>query len=117
MILLLLEKIKESGDESFIPYLKLWEKVDYKKVRDAIRNTINAIENKTPLNEQVVQERAESIKKALEGSAPQDLLLKCWECGKRFTFTVGEQQIYKQKGFKFPKRCKKCRNQRKDIFT
>lgn len=46
MILLLLEKIKESGDQSFIPYLELWEKVDYKKVRDEIRTTINVLNGK-----------------------------------------------------------------------
>ncbi|MFD2750672.1 zinc-ribbon domain containing protein [Virgibacillus siamensis] len=39
-------------------------------------------------------------------------MLKCWECGDRFTFSVGEQQFYKQKGFVHPKRCPECRNKR-----
>ncbi|WP_247747100.1 zinc-ribbon domain-containing protein [Alkalihalobacillus sp. BA299] len=116
MILLFLSKIKESGDQAFIPYLKLWGKVDYKKVREEIRKTIDVLENKKPIDVQVVQERTESIKEALKGSAPQDLLLKCWECGKRFPFTIGEQQFYKQKGFTDPKRCKACRNQGNDMF-
>lgn len=116
MILLFLQKIKESGDKAFIPYLKLWEKVDYKKVRMEVQKTINALENEKPICHHGLQKRTEAINEALEGSAPQDFLLKCWECGKRFTFTVGEQQFYKQKGFTFPKRCKDCRDQRDDIF-
>jgi hypothetical protein len=46
------------------------------------------------------------------GSAPHDYLLKCVECGERFTFTVGEQKFYKQKGFALPKRCEECRDER-----
>ncbi|WP_261176731.1 zinc-ribbon domain-containing protein [Anaerobacillus sp. CMMVII] len=112
LILLLLEKIKYSGDQSLIPYLKLWEKVDYKKVRAEILKTIDVLEYKKPVDVQAAQDRTESINEALKGSAPQDLLLKCWECSKRFTFTIAEQKFYKQKGFALPKRCKKCRSDR-----
>ncbi|TLS36035.1 RQC-minor-1 family DNA-binding protein [Pseudalkalibacillus caeni] len=109
MILLMLEKIKESGDQAFIPYLKLWYEVEYIKMKAEIQKTIGALERKEPVDELAVQERKARITKALEGSAPQDLLIKCWSCGERFTFTVGEQQFYKQKGFALPKRCKDCR--------
>ncbi|MCB5238643.1 RQC-minor-1 family DNA-binding protein [Niallia circulans] len=108
MILLLLEKVKESGDQSFLPYLELWEKVDYKKVREEIRTTINVLNSNEPIDSSIALERTESIKEALKGIEPQDLLLKCWICGERFTFTIGEQQFYKKKGFTFPKRCKNC---------
>jgi hypothetical protein len=111
MILLLLEKIKESEDQALIPYLESWEKVDYKKIRDEIRTTINVLNRKEPIADSVVKERTESINEALEGIEPHDLLLKCWLCGERFTFTKGEQQFYKKKGFSYPKRCKKCRNE------
>lgn len=116
MILLFLQKIKELGDQAFIPYLRLWEKVDYKKVRVEIRKTIDALENKKPIYDHDLLERKEALNEAIKGSEPHDVLIKCWECGKRFTFTIAEQQFYKQKGFTFPKRCKKCRNQRDDIF-
>ncbi|WP_078544643.1 RQC-minor-1 family DNA-binding protein [Litchfieldia alkalitelluris] len=109
MILLLLEKVKESGNPAFIPYLMLWEKIEYKKVKEAIRTTIKALENREPVDEQLIQVRAESINEALNGLAPSDFPLKCWVCGKRFTFTVGEQKFFKQKGFQLPKTCKKCR--------
>lgn len=109
MILLFLEKIKETQDEKYIPYLEAWEKIDYKKVKSAIRETIKALESNEPLNHQQLLEREAIIHEALQGKAPSDLVLKCQVCGNRFTFTISEQQIYKQKGFHYPKRCKKCR--------
>ena len=53
MILLLLEKIKASGDQAFISYLELWEKVDYKKVRDEIRLTIKVLYGEMPFDDSV----------------------------------------------------------------
>lgn len=112
MILLMLEKVVESGNQNFIPYLKCWENIEYKKVKAAIRTTIKALENQEPIDEQRLQERTEAYNEALKGSAPQDLQLKCWECGNRFTFTVDEQKFFKKKGFKIPKTCKRCRHKR-----
>ena len=44
----------------------------------------------------------------------QDKVLKCRDCGADFTFTVGEQEFYRQKGFEHaPTRCKNCRETRK----
>ena len=77
MILLLLDKIKESGEQAFIPYLELWEKVDYKKVRDEIRRTIDVLQGKKPFDHSVLIDRTESINKALEDIELHDLLLKC----------------------------------------
>jgi superfamily II DNA helicase RecQ len=116
MILLLLEKVKETGNQAFIPYLKCWENIEYKKVKEAIRTTIKALENHEPIDEQLLQERTEAYNEAIKGSAPQDLRLKCLECGNRFTFTVDEQKFFKQKGFKLPKTCKKCRRDRGTLF-
>lgn len=116
MILLLLQKIKESGEQAFIPYLELWEKVDYKKVREEIRKTIDVLNGNEHVNFSTVRERTESIEEALKGVEPSDLLLKCWGCGDRFIFSLGEQQFYKNKGFSHPKRCKKCRDDENDEF-
>jgi Probable zinc-ribbon domain/RQC domain len=109
MILLMLKKIKESGNRAFLPFLEAWEKVDYKKVRAEIKEVIHALEQQEGIDGQASQEREVLLKEALEGSAPEDLRLKCWECGERFMFTVGEQKFYKQKGFSLPKRCEDCR--------
>ncbi|WP_051030979.1 RQC-minor-1 family DNA-binding protein [Robertmurraya massiliosenegalensis] len=116
MVLLLLEKIKASENQTFIPYLELWEKVDYKKVRDEIRRTILVLNGEMPFDDSIIKERAKSIREALKGLEMQDLLLKCWVCGERFTFTIDEQRYYKSKGFKNPKRCKACRKEKDDVF-
>ena len=44
----------------------------------------------------------------------QDKTLVCIDCEKEFTFTVGEQEFYKEKGFENePKDCKECRMAKK----
>ncbi len=44
----------------------------------------------------------------------QDKVIKCRDCGNEFTFTVGEQEFYRQKGFEHaPTRCKHCRENKK----
>jgi hypothetical protein len=40
MIMLLLDKVEETGDPKYIPILRAWEEVDYKKVRRRIRQVI-----------------------------------------------------------------------------
>lgn len=43
-----------------------------------------------------------------------DVELKCEDCGQPFIFTAGEQQFYAEKNFQNqPKRCKVCRDARK----
>lgn len=39
--------------------------------------------------------------------------IKCVDCGNTFSITTEEKQWYEEKGFKVPKRCKKCRERRK----
>lgn len=43
----------------------------------------------------------------------KDKVIVCRNCGKEFTYTVGEQNFYKEKGFAAPVRCKECRDKRK----
>ncbi|HEY9764915.1 MAG TPA: zinc-ribbon domain containing protein [Chroococcales cyanobacterium] len=46
----------------------------------------------------------------------QDKILPCRECGTEFTFTVGEQEFYAQKGYtNEPGRCPNCRAMRKSM--
>lgn len=45
----------------------------------------------------------------------KDKTIKCVDCGEEFVFTAGEQEFYAEKGFvNEPKRCKSCREQRKN---
>lgn len=113
MILLLIEKVKETRNRKYIPYLKSWQKLDYRKVREALQEAIDVIEENPPVEEEEIQKREEQLNKALVGRPPQDLQLKCYECGERFTFSINEQKFFKQKGFQHPKRCDRCRKNRK----
>jgi len=45
MILLLIEKIRKTNNPAFIPLLKAWQEIDYKKVRAALQRVINYLEN------------------------------------------------------------------------
>lgn len=44
LILLLLDKVEATGDAKYIPLLRAWEEVDYKKVRQRIRQVIRRLE-------------------------------------------------------------------------
>ena len=47
-------------------------------------------------------------------TALQDRLITCVDCGQEFTFTVGEQEFYRDRGLtNAPTRCKSCREKRK----
>lgn len=50
-------------------------------------------------------------------SDKQDKTIVCKDCGKEFTFTVGEQEFYEQHQFSDPVRCKECREARKANFN
>lgn len=43
-----------------------------------------------------------------------DQTLKCSDCPNSFTFTVRDQEFYTTQGFTPPKRCKACRQAKKD---
>lgn len=44
----------------------------------------------------------------------QDIRIRCKDCGDSFLFTAAEQKYYEEKGLVPPKRCKKCREARKN---
>lgn len=47
-------------------------------------------------------------------SDKKDIIIVCKDCGKEFTFTVGEQEFYEAHGFENqPIRCKDCRDAKK----
>lgn len=43
----------------------------------------------------------------------QDRTLQCQDCGQDFVFEAREQQFYADKGFGDPKRCRTCRDKKK----
>ncbi|MFZ5634734.1 MAG: RQC-minor-1 family DNA-binding protein [Bacillota bacterium] len=54
MILLLLDKIKASGEKGFIPLLKAWSEIDYRKVREEISKVISHLEKGDCLSDKKV---------------------------------------------------------------
>jgi hypothetical protein len=48
-------------------------------------------------------------------SSNQDQTLRCADCGEEFTWSAGEQEFFREKGFTNPpKRCKQCRQAKKE---
>lgn len=45
-----------------------------------------------------------------------DREITCEDCGKTFIFSVGEQQFYKERHLREPKRCKECAKKRRMKF-
>lgn len=45
----------------------------------------------------------------------EDVKIKCKDCGEEFIFTTGEQEYFEKNNLIPPKRCKNCRDARKNI--
>lgn len=43
-----------------------------------------------------------------------DLQLICSDCGQEFTFTAADQAFFQERGYTAPKRCKPCRQAKKN---
>lgn len=44
----------------------------------------------------------------------ENLQLVCSDCGQEFTFTTEDQQFFSERGYSTPKRCKPCRQAKKN---
>ena len=44
----------------------------------------------------------------------EDIKIKCQDCGTEFIFNIAEQKWYEEHQFTPPKRCRYCRNKRKN---
>jgi len=43
-----------------------------------------------------------------------DIQLTCSDCGQEFTFTAADQTFFQERGYSTPKRCKSCRQAKKN---
>ena len=43
-----------------------------------------------------------------------DISLTCSDCGQDFTFTAADQAFFQERGYSTPKRCKTCRQAKKN---
>ncbi|WP_199621656.1 RQC-minor-1 family DNA-binding protein [Paenibacillus alkalitolerans] len=108
MILLFLYKILCRGDKKYIPFLSLWEQVDFKKVRAEIRNVMDALERREHLEEsaweQLKRERAQTL--LVRGSDP--VLAVCQECDGIYLIDETNPDCYAGGAFRFPDICRYC---------
>jgi len=44
----------------------------------------------------------------------EDQQLMCSDCGQAFTFTAEDQEFFRERGYSSPKRCKPCRQAKKN---
>jgi CxxC-x17-CxxC domain-containing protein len=43
-----------------------------------------------------------------------DIQLTCSDCGQEFTFSAADQAFYQERGYSTPKRCRNCRQAKKN---
>jgi hypothetical protein len=108
MMFLFLYKILCSANKKYIPYLTLWERIDFKKVQAEIRQVIEALNRREALDEgqwnQLLRDRAESL--LIWSGKP--IILPCEECGGPLLFDVKKPEYYRADGLSIPKLCRYC---------
>ncbi|BBI35560.1 RQC-minor-1 family DNA-binding protein [Cohnella abietis] len=116
MMLLFLERIKESGDLKYVPYMRMWAAIAFKKVATVINMTIDEMlkQSSVAKGSSLYPREREEVLMALQMNmlVLQPKILKCWDCRERFVFEVEEQEFFKLKGFNDPKRCPECRERK-----
>jgi CxxC-x17-CxxC domain-containing protein len=59
-------------------------------------------------------ERNTKLKHGRKGNMAEDQQLMCSDCGQAFTFTAEDQEFFRERGYSAPKRCKTCRQAKKN---
>lgn len=108
LIFLFLYKILCSGNQKYIPYLTLWERIGFKKVQVEIRKVIEALKQQDKLEdpewERLNREQAKSL--LIRTSDP--IFMACQQCGNPFIFDETNPDYYTSEGLRFPEQCLRC---------
>ncbi len=108
MILLFLYKILCTGNTKYIPFLTLWEGIDFKKVQAEIRKVIDALNRRRLMDdsdwERLKRERAQSLLIRVQ----DPIFLACRKCGYPYLFDETNPDHYSSEGLRFPERCPRC---------
>ena len=59
-------------------------------------------------------QRSTHLKYGRKGNMAEDQQLICSDCGQNFTFTAEDQEFFRERGYSAPKRCKTCRQAKKN---
>jgi hypothetical protein len=92
--------------------------ITYKIARRRLRNyeSMHNLPTSMPPSTRPPEATAAQAKRPAAAGAQADgadQQLMCADCRQEFTWSAGEQEYYKQKGFEPPRRCKPCREAKK----
>jgi superfamily II DNA helicase RecQ len=108
LILLFLYQILRTGHKKYIPYLKLWEREEYKKVKTEIRNVIQALEQRESMDDTAWENLKRLRAETLVQSGKNPIILVCSKCEGRFVFNERNPDYYTEEGLQFPTICPTC---------
>lgn len=115
MILLFLYKILCTGDSRYIPFLTLWEGIDFKKVQTEIRNVIELLKRRDQMDdsewERLKHERAQSL--LIRTKDP--IIMACRHCGGPYVFDETNPEYYTREGLRFSEKCPRCSDRTLEI--
>jgi hypothetical protein len=108
MMFLFLYKILCSRNKKYIPFLTLWEQIDFKKVQVEIRNVIEALKQSDGLDDAEWERLIKELAKSLLLRSRDPIILACQQCGCPFVFDETDPEYYTNEGLRFPDRCLNC---------
>lgn len=59
-------------------------------------------------------QRSIQLKRGRKGHMAEDQQIICSDCGQSFTFSPEDQEFFRERGYSAPKRCKSCRQAKKN---
>jgi hypothetical protein len=108
MMFLFLYKILCSRNKKYMPFLSLWEQIDFKKVQVEIRHVIDALKQSDELEdaqwERLIKEQAKSL--LIRLSDP--IIMACQQCGDPYICDETNPTYYTSEGLRFPDKCLHC---------
>jgi hypothetical protein len=108
LIFLFLYKILCTGDKKYVPFLTLWERIDFKKVQAEIRKVIEVLERRGQLEEPEWERVKRECAQVLLIPSKEPIFLACEKCGDPFLFDETNPDFYTSEGLRFPEGCSLC---------
>ncbi|MGG1550322.1 RQC-minor-1 family DNA-binding protein [Paenibacillus ferrarius] len=108
MMFLFLYKILCSRDKKYIPFLTLWERIDFKKVQAEIRHVIEDLQHNEKWNESEWEQLKRERAKTLLIRSRDPVFLLCQKCEYPFVLDEVNPDYYTSEGLRLPQECRNC---------
>lgn len=108
MIFLFLYKVLCTGHPKYIPYLTMWERIDYQKVRVEIRKVIAVLKRWAGMGDSARERLKQDMAQSLIIRSQGPIILACYQCGRPFVFDEMNLDYYTEDGLRFPEQCINC---------